>query len=79
MTTLTFNQVLAAVNEQRPCAKTTLINHLQKLQIGSLTKERPHRFAPDTPQRVLKSMNTRIVTLRELRAVKRKAQEARAA
>jgi hypothetical protein len=77
VTALTFNQVLAAVNEQHPCAKTTLINHLQKLKIEPVGKERPQRYASDTPAKVLRALNSRIVTMRQLHAVKRRALEGR--
>ncbi len=79
--TITFQQTLEAIQERRPCSPKSLRRYFKRLRIkpvGSL-RSKPHRFAPETPARILDALGEKVVTMSQLRAVKRQAQKARAA
>ena len=79
--TITFRQALEAIQERRPCSPASLRRYLRKLHVKPLGKLRtkPHRFPSDTPNRILGALGERVVTMTQLRSVKRQAQKARAA
>ena len=79
--TLTFQNTLEAIQERRPCSVRSLRRYMKKLRIKPLDKMQtwPRRYAPDTPARVLDALGEKVVTMTQLRAVRRQAQKARAA
>jgi hypothetical protein len=78
--TLTFQQVLETVQERRPLSKASLRRHINKLRIepADTSQTRPRRWPADTPTRVLDALGEKVVTMSQLRAVRRQAQKARA-
>jgi hypothetical protein len=79
--TITFQQALEAIQERRPCSPASLRRYLRQLHVKPLGRLRtkPHRFPADTPNRILGALGEKVVTMTQLRAVKRQAQKARAA
>jgi hypothetical protein len=76
----TFEQILKAVQERRPCSEATLRRYLRRLHIkpvGKL-KTKPARYEPGAAQRVLGALGEKIVTLTQLRAERAKARRAAA-
>jgi hypothetical protein len=79
--TITFQETLEAIQERRPCSPASLRRYLRKLHIKPLgtMRTKPHRFATDAPARILDALGEKVVTMQQLRAVRRQAQKARAA
>lgn len=79
--TLTFKQTLKAITDRRPCSAGSLRRYIRKLHIKPVgtIRTRPYRFHPDAPQIILDALGDKVVTMQQLRAVKRHAQKARAA
>jgi hypothetical protein len=79
--TLTFQQTLEAIQERRPCSPSSLRRYLRTLNIKPLgtLRTKPHRFAPDAAAKILDALGEKLVTMGQLRAVKRQVQKARAA
>jgi hypothetical protein len=79
--TITFQQALEAIQERRPCSAASLRRYFRKLQVKPLGSMRtnPRRYPSDAPGRILQALGEKVVTMGQLRAVKRQAQKARAA
>jgi hypothetical protein len=75
---LTFEQVLAIINERRPCSRSTLVRHMRKLGVMPVGKIRtcPLYYEADVPAKILEAVSGRIVTMPQLRAVKRQSRRA---
>jgi hypothetical protein len=78
---ITFQETLEAINERRICSPKSLRRYLKTLKIKPLGSMRTNpRFYPgDTPARILDALGDKVVTMTQLRAIKRQAQKARAA
>lgn len=79
--TITFQQVLERIQRLRPCSARNLFRLFKKLNITpeGTVKSYPLKYSPDTPDRILDALGEKVVTMQQLRAVKRQAQKARAA
>jgi hypothetical protein len=79
--TLTFQDMLEAIQERRPCSRASLRRYIRKLHIRPLDKMQtsPRRYSPEAPAKILDALGEKVVTMQQLRAVKRQAQKARAA
>ena len=78
---ITLQQTLEAIKPRRPCTARTVRRWIQKLKIEPLgsMRTRPFLYPADTPARILDALGEKVVTMGQLRAVKRQAQKARAA
>jgi hypothetical protein len=78
---ITFQQTLEAIQERRPCSPVSVRRWIRKLQIKPLgtLRTKPRFYPADTPNRILDALGEKVVTMGQLRAVKRQAQKARAA
>ena len=78
---ITFQQTLEAIQERRPCSPASVRRWIRKLRVKPLGTMRtsPRFYPPDTPNRILDALGEKVVTMSQLRAVKRQAQKARAA
>lgn len=79
--TLTFRQTLEAIQVRRPCSPASLRRYFHKLRVkpvGSL-RTNPQYYPADTAVRVLDALGEKVVTMQQLRAVKRHALAARKA
>ncbi len=79
--TLTTREILEGVRQRRPYSRTGLLNILKRLQIHPVGKIRSHpsHYPPNTIDKVLDALGEKVVTMTQLRAVKRQVQKARAA
>jgi hypothetical protein len=79
-TTITFNGILERVQDRRPCSPASARRYLRKLKIKPLgtIRTKPLYYPGDTPDRILFALGEKVVTMSQLRAVKRQAQKARA-
>jgi hypothetical protein len=78
---ITFQDTLEAIKPRRPCSAASVRRWIRKLGIKpiGLLRTRPQFYPVDTPARILDALGDKVVTMSQLRAVKRHAQKARAA
>ena len=78
--TVTFNEMLEAVRQHRPCSPKSLRRYIKQLGIRPPAKLRvkPYRYSQGSIIIVLDALGEKVVTMSQLRAVKRQAQKARA-
>jgi hypothetical protein len=72
---------LNGVQQRRPYSRTDLLGLLVKINVSPVGKlrTRPQRYPADTVDRVLNALGEKVVTMTQLRSVRRQAQKARAA
>ena len=78
---ITFQQTLEAVTARRPCSPASVRRWIRKLgvkPIGTM-RTKPRFYPVETPALILDALGEKVVTMTQLRAVKRQAQKARAA
>ena len=78
---ITFNAIVHHVQDRRPCSSRSVRRYLERLKIKPLGRLRtkPRYYPWDAPYRILDALGEKVVTMTQLRAVKRQAQKARAA
>lgn len=78
---ITFQETLEAIQERRPCSPVSVRRWIRKLRIKPLgtMRTKPRFYPAETPNLILDALGEKVITMSQMRAIKRQAQKARAA
>lgn len=78
---MTIDQITHEVNRVKPVSRRQVLRYISDFEIKPVSKhrQRPQIYPDDSAARIITELGLGVVTLNTMRAVRRKAQKARAA